>query len=30
MHAIRQLLSRNRGFFFFLLGMLVFRSALAD
>ena len=30
MHALRGFLLRNRGFFFFLLGMLMFRSALAD
>lgn len=30
MHALARFLPRNRGFFFFLLGMLVFRSALAD
>lgn len=30
MHALRNFLLRNRGFFFFLVGMLMFRSALAD
>jgi len=30
MHALARFLHRNRGFFFFLLGMLMFRSALAD
>jgi signal peptidase I len=30
MRALRGFLLRNRGFFFFLLGMLMFRSALAD
>jgi signal peptidase I len=30
MHALRAFLLRNRGFFCFLLGMLMFRSALAD
>ena len=30
MHAFARFLQRNRGFFLFLLGMLVFRSALAD
>ena len=30
MHALRSFLLRNRGFFVFLLGMLMFRSALAD
>lgn len=30
MQALRTFLLRNRGFFVFLLGMLVFRSALAD
>ncbi|MEI7036062.1 signal peptidase I [Fulvimonas yonginensis] len=30
MHGLKNFLLRNRGFFFFLLGMLVFRSALAD
>lgn len=30
MHALRIFLLRNRGFFVFLLGMLMFRSALAD
>jgi signal peptidase I len=30
MHALRTFLLRNRGFFVFLLGMLMFRSALAD
>lgn len=30
MHALSRFLLRNRGFFFFLLGMLMFRSALAD
>jgi signal peptidase I len=30
MRALRSFLRRNRGFFFFLLGMLMFRSALAD
>lgn len=30
MHAFSRFLLRNRGFFLFLLGMLMFRSALAD
>jgi signal peptidase I len=30
MHTLRNFLLRNRGFFFFVLGMLMFRSALAD
>jgi signal peptidase I len=30
MHALKSFLLRNRGFFLFLLGMLMFRSALAD
>ena len=30
MHALRSFLLRNRGLFLFLLGMLMFRSALAD
>ena len=30
MHAVRTFLLRNRGFFVFLVGMFMFRSALAD
>ncbi|NUO72398.1 MAG: signal peptidase I, partial [Frateuria sp.] len=30
MHALRSFLLRYRGLFLFLLGMLMFRSALAD